>query len=103
MAEALGNPTEDPHGDPIPDAEGALPQTTLTPLSEVPVGRTVEIRRVDTSDAERLRYLAGVGLIPGTNVQVVDRQPFQGPLTLRLGTRDLVLGHEISTVLLCSL
>lgn len=102
MADALGNPTEDPHGDPIPDAEGALPQTSLTPLSDVPVGRGVEIRRVDTSDAERLRYLAGVGLVPGTHVEVIDRQPFQGPLTLRIGDRDLVLGHEISALLFCS-
>ncbi|HEV8613003.1 MAG TPA: metal-dependent transcriptional regulator, partial [Gemmatimonadales bacterium] len=57
MALALGNPHFDPHGDPIPASDGSMDELVYTPLAEVSVGETVEIRRVDTSQPERLRYL----------------------------------------------
>lgn len=101
MAAVLGHPTTDPHGDPIPGADGAEPVALLVPLAEVPPGTDAEIRRVDTSDAERLRYLAAIGLVPGTQLRVLDHQPFRGPLTLALDGREQVLGHDLALVLLC--
>src|SRR4026208_712513 len=49
MALALGHPRFDPHGDPVPRPDGAIDELVYTPLAEVPVGETVEIARVDTS------------------------------------------------------
>jgi DtxR family transcriptional regulator, Mn-dependent transcriptional regulator len=101
MAAALGHPQFDPHGDPIPDAQGHVEELLYVPLSEVPVGESVEIHRVDTSHAERLRYLSDRGLTPGTAIRVTERQPFDGPLTIENNGRQQVIGHDLARLLLC--
>jgi DtxR family Mn-dependent transcriptional regulator len=102
MAEALGNPGADPHGEPIPTADGLIEEISATPLSDVPPGDTVEVRRVTAGDPDRLRYLASVGLTPGAVVTVLEHQPFLGPTTFRIDDRVRVLGHELALGLLCS-
>lgn len=101
MAAALGHPQVDPHGDPIPDAQGNVEELLYTPLTEVPAGEMVEVRRVDTSHPERLRYLATTGLVPGAALTVLDRQPFDGPITIGVGARQQVIGHELARLILC--
>jgi DtxR family transcriptional regulator, Mn-dependent transcriptional regulator len=102
MAGALGHPSTDPHGDPIPEADGSIHEPACTPLSELQVGETIEIRRVDESQPERLRYLASLGLRPGVVVTLLDRQPFGGPVTLEAAGERHILGHELAHVLLCA-
>lgn len=101
MAEALGNPEADPHGEPIPTAEGWIEEIEATPLADIPAGETVEIRRVTAGDPDRLRYLASIGLQPGALVAVVERQPFSGPITLRVAGQERVIGHELAECVLC--
>ena len=101
IARALGNPTEDPHGDPIPDADGRIAKSAQVPLSEVPTGEMVRIGRVDTRDDRRLRYLAASGLVPGAQVTIEDRQPFDGPITLAVEGNRQVVGPELAALLLC--
>ena len=101
MATALGNPRFDPHGDPIPDQNGAMDELVYTPLAEIPTGETAEIRRVATSQAERLRYLEHSGLTPGTRVTVTEHQPFRGPITLSTEGHEQIIGHELAELLLC--
>lgn len=101
MAVALGNPRFDPHGDPIPDPDGAIDELVYTPLAEVSPGETVEIRRVDTSQPDRLRYLENSGLTPGTRVTVTRHHPFRGPITISAGGREQIVGHEIAMQVLC--
>jgi len=101
MAVALGHPAVDPHGDPIPDAAGTLVHAELTPLAALPVGTDAIVRRVATNDAERLRFLAGAGLVPGARVRVVDQQPFEGPTTVALTDGEQVLGREMSRLVEC--
>jgi DtxR family transcriptional regulator, Mn-dependent transcriptional regulator len=101
MAAALGNPKVDPHGDPIPAADGSIQEPECTPLSEVPVGEVVEIHRVHESQPERLRYLASLGLLPGVRATVVDRQPFDDLVTLEVAGERHVIGRELSLSLLC--
>jgi DtxR family Mn-dependent transcriptional regulator len=102
MAAALGHPQVDPHGEPIPQADGSVEEQAFTPLPEIALGSPVLIRRVDANHGDRLRYLAGLGLKPGTRLTVIDQQPFHGPLTIRTGTRDHIIGHELATALLCA-
>lgn len=102
MAEALGNPRFDPHGDPIPDADGSVSELVYTPLTEIPVGETAEIRLVDTSQPERLRYIAARGLTPGARVSVIDREPFNGPITIRVGGKRHIIGDQLGQLLLCA-
>ena len=106
MALALGHPRYDPHGAPIPSREGVVEEPALVPLTEVPVGATAELRMVNDRDAERLRYLASLGLRLGTRFEVTARQPFRGPVSVRLrahAPRDQVVGHELAATLGCVL
>jgi DtxR family transcriptional regulator, Mn-dependent transcriptional regulator len=101
MAAALGNPGVDPHGDPIPTADGAVPEQAYVPLADVAVGETVRIGRVEVHQPERLRYIADCGLKPGSEVTVLDHQPFQGPITVRTSGQQHVIGHDLGEVLFC--
>lgn len=101
MAAALGHPQFDPHGDPIPDVHGHVEELIYTPLTEIPVGETVELARVDTSHADRLRYLSEAGLLPGTRVRVLTREPFDGPMTVETPVGRQILGAELGRLLLC--
>ena len=101
MAAALGNPGFDPHGDPIPGPDGSMAEVIYTPLSDLPEGESAVVRQADTSDAERLRYLAEVGLVPGAEIFVVARHPFSGPVTVRVGGRERVVGHALAGQVLC--
>lgn len=111
MAMALGNPRYDPHGAPIPTKDGEIEQPAVVALAEVPVGETVELRMVTDRDPELLRYLGRLGLRPGALVEVVARQPFRGPLTIRLlgsaagGGRDReeIIGDELARALYCAI
>jgi DtxR family Mn-dependent transcriptional regulator len=98
MAAVLGNPTVDPHGDPIPTPDGEILEVAGIPLSDVPAGTSVEIRQVEESQPDRLRYIASVGLRPGVRVTVADRQPFQGPITIEVGGETHVIGNELGQV-----
>ncbi len=77
VAEALDDPTVDPHGDPIPNADLSPPEDAEhTPLSEHESGTTVEISRVSDREEEELRYLKDANITPGTVVRIVDVAPF---------------------------
>lgn len=102
MASALGNPAVDPHGDPIPSADGSIHELASTPLSDIPVGETVEIHRVHESQPERLRYIASLGIRPGVHVTILDRQPFDELVTIEVGGERHVIGRELGHVLQCA-
>jgi DtxR family Mn-dependent transcriptional regulator len=102
MAAVLGHPAVDPHGDPIPTSEGDILEFATTPLSEVPAGSSVEVRQVEEGEPDRLRYIASIGLRPGVRLSVVDRQPFQGPITIAVDGETHVIGHELAGVVRCA-
>jgi DtxR family Mn-dependent transcriptional regulator len=83
IAARLGHPTLDPHGDPIPTPEGTLPVADEgCRLADLAIGSSGIIARVHDQNPERLRYLADLGLVPGTTVKVVAIAPFDGPLSV---------------------
>jgi DtxR family Mn-dependent transcriptional regulator len=85
IAAVLGEPTFDPHGDPIPSLEGTLPADKGARLADLTVGEHGCISRVRDQQPERLRYLADLGLVPGAQLEVVASAPFDGPLSVRIG------------------
>ena len=103
MAAVLGNPTVDPHGDPIPTPDGDIDEPAGMPLSDVPAGSSAVIRQVEEGQPERLRYIASLGLRPGVRVSVVDRQPFQGPVTIEVAGETHVIGNELGRVVRASI
>jgi DtxR family Mn-dependent transcriptional regulator len=84
MASALGDPVQDPHGAPIPTRDGRVEEASLRTLAEAAAGEQVRIRRVHDKDPARLRYLAELGIRPGSVVRVLERAPFDGPITLEV-------------------
>jgi DtxR family Mn-dependent transcriptional regulator len=96
MAMVLGEPAEDPHGAPIPAPRGEFHETRYMSLAELEPGRRATLRRVPDEDADALRYLASLDLIPGTELEVLERAPFNGPLTVRIGSDTRVVGRELA-------
>src|SRR6266851_2508365 len=91
----LGRPALDPHGDPIPSREGTLAQPAATRLSDLPDGSAATVARVQNNDPELLRYLGRLGLYPGAAVCVRRREPFSGPLFIRVGETEHAIGREV--------
>ena len=97
MAVAMGNPTTDPHGDPIPSREGAFAAAPLAPLATLRPGERAVIGRVASADPEKLRYLAAQGLVPGATVEILERAPFGGLVRLRVGADERTVGPTIES------
>ncbi|PDW04700.1 metal-dependent transcriptional regulator [Candidatus Viridilinea mediisalina] len=96
IAAHLGHPTFDPHGDPIPTLEGTLPERIDLRLADLAIGEHARIVRVRDQSAERLRYLADLGLIPGALIDIIASAPFDGPLSLRLGSATHALDRRMA-------
>src|SRR3954453_21312778 len=99
IADKLGHPTRDPHGDPIPTPDGRIDETPTAALSELAAGERGVFVRVSDSDPEMLRYLSARGIAPGAALEVIDRQPFDGPLFARFGEDVNVLGGALAGAL----
>ncbi|HEU5015171.1 MAG TPA: metal-dependent transcriptional regulator, partial [Roseiflexaceae bacterium] len=102
IAAHLGHPTFDPHGDPIPTLEGALPSRSKHDLGDLPVGATGVIERVSDQNSERLRYLADLGLVPGAHVEVVASAPFDGPVSVRVDNATHPLDRRLARMIYVS-
>jgi DtxR family Mn-dependent transcriptional regulator len=100
IAGLLGDPLVDPHGDPIPRRDGTISHPGLIPLDDTPSGQTVVVRRISDQSSEVLRYLSEIGLVPGTTVQVLAHAPLSGPVKVRIGEREQVLGRDLAHVIL---
>jgi DtxR family Mn-dependent transcriptional regulator len=87
IASALGNPDHDPHGDPIPSRDLAVETAAGVPLAELEPGGGGTLARVSDSDPEMLRYLAERRIGIGEEVEMLARQPFEGPCEIRIGGR----------------
>jgi DtxR family Mn-dependent transcriptional regulator len=96
IATKLGNPTVDPHGDPIPSRELKLAETDAPTLAELDTGETATFVRVSDADPEMLRFLGERDIVPGTHLELVERQPFDGPLFVRAGGEVHVLGATLA-------
>jgi len=95
IAAKLGNPTHDPHGDPIPTADGEIDEAPTRALCDLEPGTRGVFVRVSDSDPDMLRYLAERGIAPGDRFEVLKRAPFEGPLTVRFGDSPHVLGGAL--------
>lgn len=99
IAAVLGDPTHDPHGDPIPTAELELCAKPSHSLQSLEPGMRARFVRVSDSDPEMLRFLSDQGIAPGDRLEVVDKQPFDGPLFVRIEDRLHVLGGALANAM----
>jgi DtxR family Mn-dependent transcriptional regulator len=99
IAAKLGHPTHDPHGDPIPSADLVIDEAPTERLADQETGAEGRFVRVSDSDPEMLRYLAERGIAPGDAFEVVDRQPFDGPIFVRFGVDVHVFGGSLAAAM----
>jgi DtxR family transcriptional regulator, Mn-dependent transcriptional regulator len=97
IAAALGHPSRDPHGELIPTSDLQMPRDEATPLSALRPDQTAVIQRVKAEDVNLLRYLDGLGLVPGTQIEVTNYSPYDNNITIKAGHRSQVLGLNITT------
>jgi DtxR family Mn-dependent transcriptional regulator len=104
IAAALNYPEFDPHGDPIPSKEGQVTSMNYKRLSALDPGARAIVSRIpDDADSELLRYLGKLGLIPGTELVVLDVAPFDGPLTIEIGGKSEIIGYKVASSVLVEL
>jgi DtxR family transcriptional regulator, Mn-dependent transcriptional regulator len=96
IAAKLGNPTHDPHGDPIPTRDGLMPDEPTVSLQALGAGDCGRFVRISDSDPEMLRYLAARGIAPGDDFEVIEKQPFDGPVFASFAGEVHVLGGSLA-------
>lgn len=96
MAEAIGEPVVDPHGAPIPSREGLVDETEYLTLDELGAGYGARVVRVSDDDPEMLRYLKELEIVPGAEVVIISRAPYQGPISLRISGHLLAIGPALA-------
>ncbi len=96
IAHLLGHPNYDPHGDPIPQRDGTVPQSLGRPLPEFNVGEKLIITRVKGKEAELLKYLAEHKLVPNSNLAIKTKAPFDGPITVTCEGSSVALAFAVA-------
>ncbi|WP_433710669.1 metal-dependent transcriptional regulator [Nocardia sp. CA-084685] len=89
----LGYPDRDPHGDPIPSVDGAVPTPPARQLSDFHAGESGHVARISDSDPDMLRYFDSVSIALDTPIVVVERRDFAGTIAIRIGDRTIDLGR----------
>jgi DtxR family Mn-dependent transcriptional regulator len=100
IAEKLGNPQFDPHGDPIPAPDGTIQSRNLQPLSELALLTPARVSRLMAETPDKLQHTLDRGFTLNTLVEVVSRDPFEGPLTIKLDDGQTIIGHALAAVIL---
>ncbi len=95
IAELLNHPTHDPHGDPIPSKDGVMPEKATLALYDGKVGASYRIGRVKDQNPELLRYLETLGVLLGAEICILEKAPFDGPVTIQMGPETFTLGYNI--------
>ena len=96
IAELLNYPTHDPHGDPIPTKDGIMPKMALLPLTDASINNQYIIGRVREQESELLRYFEKIGVIPGVQIRIIDKAPFNGPILVKLEDVEKTIGFNIA-------
>lgn len=99
IAQALGDPTRDPHGEPIPTRDFHLPPQSSLRLSDLRPGNRARVQRVDWADGKLLRYLSTIGMVPQAQVTILDYSAFDDNLRIQVGSQaqPVVLGTRVTS------
>ena len=96
IAELLNHPTHDPHGDPIPTKDGVMPEKATLALNEAEINTLYMVGRVRDQNPELLRYLEQQGVLPGVELTIIEKAPFDGPINLKIDGELISLGFTIA-------
>ncbi|HYJ80732.1 MAG TPA: metal-dependent transcriptional regulator [Longimicrobiaceae bacterium] len=96
LARLLGEPERDPHGAAIPSASGEVDQRQYPALGDLEPGETRRVLEVAVEEPEQLRYLGSLDLYPGSEVEVLRKSPFDGPISLSVNGQPQVISHSLA-------
>lgn len=96
IASYLGDPSHDPHGDPIPTKAGTISDPQGPTLAEIGDGETALVERIGAQDPEHLRHLSQLGIVPNASINVIRREPFEGPLRIRVADGEQLLSASFA-------
>lgn len=99
----LDYPVTDPHGDPIPSAEGHIISSEQIALTMLPTQQRARVVRLNAPNGEMLKHLVERGLMLGHSIEVLRRDPFDGPLLLRVEGESVTLGHQAAVCVMVEL
>jgi DtxR family Mn-dependent transcriptional regulator len=100
LANKLENPAIDPHGDPIPTVEGRIISRDLSPLSQWPLHTAASVARIKADNDDMLQHILDRGFKLNAEVEVVARDPFDGPVTTMVDGQQRVIGHQVADCIL---
>lgn len=95
----LGHPTRCPHGNPVPSPDGVMPHEQSKPLNTLSPGQSGVILRIDEERRDYLEYIKTLQLLPGMQVQVLKKEPFDGPITITTQGKTKTIGHNIAAII----
>jgi len=96
----MGNPDIDPHGDPIPHEDGSITVRDLYPLSEWPLHMAASVARIRAENPEMLQHILDRGFKLDSEIEVLSRDPFNGPVTAMVDGEQRVVGHNVADCIL---
>jgi DtxR family Mn-dependent transcriptional regulator len=100
IAAKLGHPDIDPHGDPIPSADGTMVQRELHSLNEWPLQKPASVSQIRTTTPDMLQFILDRGFKLQSHVELLSRDPFEGPLTAMVDGKMRIIGHQVAACIL---
>lgn len=96
ITEILGDPKFDPHGHPVPTANGEIESINEVRLAEAEIGSESLISHLEDDNPELLLYLENLQILPGKKVKIIGKEPFYGPITIERDGQKLIIGYEVA-------
>jgi DtxR family Mn-dependent transcriptional regulator len=99
LEKALKHPKTCPHGNPIPTACGGITEEKLVPLTNFAIGRKGTIAKITEERMDLLQYLSSLGIMPGALIEILEKTPFNGPITVKVGLTRHALSRQIASII----
>lgn len=93
--ELLGHPQYSPLGNPIPSKDGVLPDNSSIPLTTAELNKNYRIKRISDENTEMVDYFEKMGMLPGVEIKVLTKAPFNGPMTIVYNDHEEIIGYEV--------
>ena len=103
IAAYLGNPQRDPHGHPIPGPNGELPVNSEVLLGDSPLNKKITVTQVPDHDSEILSWLESNEIFPGTKLELISKDPFDGGIVANLNGKILQISQLVANIVHVSL
>ncbi|MFQ6081363.1 MAG: metal-dependent transcriptional regulator [Candidatus Bathyarchaeia archaeon] len=99
LEKTLGHPQTCPHGNPIPTKGGGIIEEKSELLTDLKPGEGGIVVKITEERRDMLQYLASLGLMPGTLVEIEEKAPFNGPIIVKTRGASYALGHDVASVI----